>query len=53
MATGSRKGFKYPPPGEECQGQDFNWGSSGDYAGSRVVAGSWKALIFRDWAVGI
>ncbi len=46
MAVGSRRGPKYPLPGQGCQAAAFTWGSRGDYAGSRVVAGSWKVLIY-------
>ncbi len=42
-----------PHQTEGCQAPAFNWGSSGDYVGSNVVAGSWNDLICWDWAVGI
>jgi len=53
------KGLKYRQPGRACQGPGFqcwrerleilvrlNLASSGDRAGSTVVAGSWKDLIW-------
>ncbi len=60
------KGLKYRQPGRACQGPGFqcwrerletlvrlNLASSGDRAGSTVVAGSWKDLIWWGRAVGI
>ncbi len=50
---GAVRGLSIPHGARSVKGQPSTGASSGDHAGSTVVAGAWKELICWDWAMGI